>query len=217
MRYYIESDGRIFLIRRDGKLDLPEPQDVPFDVDVVAELAGREPTCFCVPRLDRHPATWPSKDAVQNSADVSARVLEAVHATMPRVVCEAVCIRDGRILLAKGNRGFTKDLWTLPGGFVRFGEHPADALRREIREELGVDASIGECLAMRSKLGKPSRLHWLLFFYRAEIIGEPVANPDEIAEIRFLDPKAAVELLSDRMMAEVVDDLPDSCFGCSVR
>ena len=217
MRYYIESDGGIFLIRRDGKLDLPEPEDVPFEVDVIAELPGREPTWFCVPRLDHHPAAWPSKDNVQDSANVSERVLRAVHATMPRVVCEAVCVRDRQILLVKGNRGLTKDRWTLPGGFVRFGEHPADGLRREIQEELGVDAEIGECLAMRSKLGKPSRLHWLLFFYRAEIVGNPVANPDEIAELRFLDPEAAVELLSDRVMAEVISGLPDGFLERSLR
>ena len=210
MRYYIESDGRLFLVRRGDHFDLPSPDEIPFAVERIAPLDPDASIWFCMPQLEGHPHDWPSKDEVQARPDVAPCVVQAVHATMPRVVCEAVCIESGRLLLVKGNRGFTKDLWTLPGGFVRFGEHPAEGLRREIQEELGVEAKVGDCLSVRSKLGERSRLHWILFFYRAELRGTPRANPDEIAAIRFVDRVSAAALLSDSAMADLVANLPES-------
>ncbi|MBN1887928.1 MAG: NUDIX domain-containing protein [Thermoflexales bacterium] len=43
---------------------------------------------------------------------------------------------------AKNERG----LWEFPGGAVEFGERLADALRREMREEYGIEIEVGELL-----------------------------------------------------------------------
>src|SRR5205814_7881480 len=45
---------------------------------------------------------------------------------------------DGRILLVRES----DDRWWLPGGGVEHGEHPFDALRREVREETGLEVEI---------------------------------------------------------------------------
>jgi ADP-ribose pyrophosphatase YjhB (NUDIX family) len=53
---------------------------------------------------------------------------------------EAVCFdADGRVLL--GRRAFDpgKGLWDLPGGFLHEGEPPLEGLRREVREETGLE------------------------------------------------------------------------------
>jgi ADP-ribose pyrophosphatase YjhB (NUDIX family) len=206
-RYYIESDGRIFLVPRDGKRDLPMREEIPFEFQEIAPLALPD-VSFCVPFLDAHPSEWTSKDSVPADPDVSTIVREAVHATMPRVVTEGVFVReDGRILVLKGSRGLTKDRWTLPGGFVRFGEGPAEGLLREIREELGADARIASLLAVRSKLGAHTQLHWTQFFYRVTLRGEIIPNPDEISEARFVHPHEAMDLLADAIMREVIESL----------
>ncbi len=62
-------------------------------------------------------------------------------------VVGAVFIRDGKVLAAK--RGPDKALpgmWEFPGGKIEPGENPADALRRELAEELRVDVEVGDYL-----------------------------------------------------------------------
>ena len=62
-----------------------------------------------------------------------------------RVAAYAVILRDGAILLSRLAPTVTPDeLWTLPGGGLDHGEDPRDAVVREIREETGLDAVIGE-------------------------------------------------------------------------
>jgi len=194
VRYYIETDGRVFLVERDGLLDLPEPEEVPFPIDRIAPLAGGSDVWFCTPRLDRHPTQWPSKDVLAESAATPAAVA-AVHATMPRVVVEGVCRRGDRILLVKGNRGLTDGLWTLPGGFLRFAETPEEGVLREIREEVGLQGSIVGTPHIHAKLGANTRLHWIMILFPVAVDGTPTPNPDEIAEACFVDVETAMQRL----------------------
>ena len=54
-------------------------------------------------------------------------------------------LRDGAILLSRLAPTVTPDeLWTLPGGGLDHGEDPRDAVVREVHEETGLDAVIGE-------------------------------------------------------------------------
>ena len=54
-------------------------------------------------------------------------------------VSAALIGREGRLLAARRASGDQAGLWELPGGKVEDGESPAEALRREIREELGCE------------------------------------------------------------------------------
>jgi A/G-specific adenine glycosylase len=59
----------------------------------------------------------------------------------PHLAVAVACLwnREGKILLQRRPReGFLGGLWELPGGKIERGETPEDALRRELREELGL-------------------------------------------------------------------------------
>lgn len=66
---------------------------------------------------------------------------------MKRVVA-ALIVQDGRLLVCQRTRHQTMPLkWEFPGGKIEEGEQPRDALRRELDEELGIEATIGDELA----------------------------------------------------------------------
>lgn len=62
-----------------------------------------------------------------------------------RVAAYAVIVRGDRILLTRLSSQVTQhELWTLPGGGVEHGENPRDTVLREIQEETGLEAEVGE-------------------------------------------------------------------------
>ncbi len=68
---------------------------------------------------------------------------------LPVVLVAAVALvdADGRVLLAERPQGKSMaGLWEFPGGKVRNGETPEEALIRELKEELGIDVA-ESCLA----------------------------------------------------------------------
>ncbi len=88
-------------------------------------------------------------------------------------VVAAVLMRDGKILIGQRKRTGRHPLkWEFPGGKVEPGEEPRAALARELREELNVEAVIGEELdSYEVSYGDGFRL--MLHFYRVtEFRGE---------------------------------------------
>ncbi len=63
-------------------------------------------------------------------------------------VVAAFIMHKNKILVCQRTRHQTMPLkWEFPGGKIETGEQPRDALRRELEEELGIDAKIGEEVA----------------------------------------------------------------------
>jgi 8-oxo-dGTP diphosphatase len=95
----------------------------------------------------------------------------------PLLVSAAIIHRDGQVLVGQRRKADRHPLkWEFPGGKVEPGETPQQALVRELREELEIDAVIGSELA-RYEHDYPSgsRVH-LLFFTIRQYQGDPIAN-----------------------------------------
>ena len=61
------------------------------------------------------------------------------------IIARGVCVQEGNILLCRAKGGATT---YLPGGHVEFGETGRQALVREVKEEMGVDAETGAFLGV---------------------------------------------------------------------
>ena len=104
---------------------------------------------------------------------------------------------QGRLLLVKPTY---KEGWEIPGGIVEHDESPKRACLREIKEELGLDVTLGPLLVIDylSRRDRPSDSLQMVFLggtlspSTIEAIVLPVA---ELSEYRFLQPDAALVLL----------------------
>lgn len=106
------------------------------------------------------------------------------------VVVAAVIVRDGRILACQRSRKDSFPLkWEFPGGKVRRGETPTAALVRELREELGVGAKIGEEIFRTRHKYAQMNDEVELIFYRANLEGASLENR-VFEAIEWLEPAA---------------------------
>lgn len=102
------------------------------------------------------------------------------------VVAAVIRDRKGRVLLARRPAGrHMAGLWEFPGGKVHDGEAPSAALKRELAEELDVEARIGDPITFA--VHEEPGLRILLLFYEASIrTGAP--RPREGQEIAWVLP-----------------------------
>ena len=81
-------------------------------------------------------------EAFQHKEQSQYPVLQEKPAIPHFEVCAAIMHRDGKVLIAKRpSKGLLGGLWEFPGGKLEAGETHAEALMREIREELGTDVA----------------------------------------------------------------------------
>lgn len=78
----------------------------------------------------------------------SARRSQRPASPSVKQVVAALIFKDNQILVCQRTRHQTMPLkWEFPGGKIEEGEQPRAALHRELNEELGIDATIGEEVA----------------------------------------------------------------------
>ncbi len=92
---------------------------------------------------------------------------------------------EGRVLLARRAAEPFKGYWDIPGGFLDEGEHPLDGVRRELREETGLEVEPLEFLgAWMDRYGGDSTAEATLNLYwtARAVAGEP-APADDVDEL----------------------------------
>ncbi len=100
-------------------------------------------------------------------------------------VVAAVIEKDGKLLITRRREGtHLSGLWEFPGGKPEPGEALEDALRREIREELGAAVSVGERIETVDWQYPDKRVS--LVFFRCGVEGEP--RPLEGQEMAWVSP-----------------------------
>ena len=103
-------------------------------------------------------------------------------------IAAAVIVKDGKILICqrKADREFPFK-WEFPGGKIEMGEETTAALRRELKEELDIQAEIGPEIA-RFGYNYPKKPKIMLIFFKVDSFEGPLANKD-FEQIRWVLPK----------------------------
>lgn len=132
--------------------------------------------------MDELPHTSPGS---RGPADTTS--LQPVH------VCAAVIERDGLLLLAQRAVGsHLAGQWEFPGGKVRGGESYQSCIRREIREEMGVDVAEPEHLHSLTHTYPEKTVH--LHFLWCSIAAQAQPRALEHERIAWVTPTAAAQL-----------------------
>ena len=101
----------------------------------------------------------------------------------PIVGVGGVIFDGASVLLAKRGQEPAKGTWSLPGGAVELGEKVIDALKREIREEIGIEIQVGGLIRVLDRIIQDEerriRYHYVIVDYWGwKTSGEPKPGSD---------------------------------------
>lgn len=109
------------------------------------------------------------------------------------------------VLLLKRKDEFESGLWTIPGGAVEWFETCADAIKRECREEVGVEVEIDQLLTVVDHIVRELGVHWVSVEYLVHVTAGNPRNADEREnyELRWFPLNALPEALTHPSRAAI--------------
>ena len=116
-----------------------------------------------------------------------------VRPSRPILSVAAVVLDDaGRVVLVRRGKAPDAGEWSIPGGAVEIGESLEAALRREVREETGLEIAVGPLLEIYERVEHDAdgsaRFHFVVIDYRGTVTGGTLRAGDDAAEVALVDP-----------------------------
>ncbi len=113
------------------------------------------------------------------------------YPNQPIVAVAALIINDeNKILIIRRGNEPGKGLWSIPGGVVELGEHLYQALRREVKEETGLEITPLELLDVFEVLDYDSsgnlRYHYIIIDYIAKSSGGVLKASTDASEVKWV-------------------------------
>ncbi|MFC0865756.1 NUDIX hydrolase [Sphaerimonospora cavernae] len=111
-----------------------------------------------------------------------------------RCVGAIVVDESGRLLLIRRGRPPAEGRWSLPGGRVEPGETDAEAVRRELREETGLDVTVDRWAGAVERPGPGGVTYEIHDYVATADPPAPLSPGDDAADARWCRPTDLVRL-----------------------
>ena len=115
-------------------------------------------------------------------------------------------LQDRQVLMVRRKYDPFRGQWTLPSGFMEYGEGPTETAIREMREELGVDVELTGLVDVLMERGDP-RGPCLLVVYTGRIAGGQLRAGDDAAEVRAFPLDRLPEKIAFKAHREALEKL----------
>ena len=114
---------------------------------------------------------------------------------------------DGRVLLC---HRCDYDLWNLPGGGLEAGESPWDGVKREVKEETGLDVDVSRLAGVYSKPDKNE----IVFSFVCNVTGGEITLNDEADQIEYFEVDGLPANMSPKQIERIRETVqsPDQFF-----
>jgi 8-oxo-dGTP diphosphatase len=103
-------------------------------------------------------------------------------------VVDGLIVKDRMVLLELRNHEPDKGKWALVGGFVDWDETTEEAVIREVKEEIGVDAEVTRLFGVYSDPDRDNNrnIQNVAIVYLLRLLSEDfIINPEEVQEVRW--------------------------------
>ena len=109
---------------------------------------------------------------------------------MKRGLTSDVIIEKGnKIVLVKRGERPEKDKLAIPGGHVEIGELVENAVKREAKEETGLNIKLIDILGVYSDPKRDPRGHYITTVFIAKIVSGKLKASSDAKEVNFFDPR----------------------------
>lgn len=107
----------------------------------------------------------------------------------PLVGVGVILVKDRQILLVKRGHEPNKGMWSIPGGLIKLGETAEEAAIREVREETGLEVSIGAVAGIFNVIIKDSdskiKYHYVIIDYIGEVVSGMLRPGTDVTDARW--------------------------------
>src|SRR5574341_945740 len=131
---------------------------------------------------------------------------ESIFYQNPVPAVAVILQQNRRILLVKRKFEPRAGDWSLPAGFIEWGEGPEQTAVREAHEETGLNIAVQELYGVYRGWDYPD-YEILLVVYRAEILGGELRAGDDALEAEFFDFAHLPENIAFRLHRDILTEL----------
>jgi len=129
-----------------------------------------------------------------------------IYCHTPQTAACIVLSKENMILLVKRKNDPFKELWSLPAGFVEYGENPRDAAIRELNEEIGLKAKYDRVVGVYLADDHPKTFSILTVTKVKEVKGK-LKPADDASEAEYFDPKSLPKMAFKTQVKAIEDCL----------